>query len=95
MPRTARTCSPPCGRITAAALTSTTWTVPFEETIRRHATKPQAGEYGHAEMSAWYRDGDLLPGGIEQIIPAASTLDATVARILRDTGLPAQRRTPD
>lgn len=62
--------------------------VPFEETIRRHATKPQASDYGRAEMSGWYRTHDLLPGGIEQIIPATSTLDATVERILRDTGLP-------
>jgi predicted kinase len=68
--------------------------VPFEETVRRHAGKPQAHEYGRTEMGAWYRDSDLLPGGIEQVIPAASTLDATVARILRDTSLPAQRRTP-
>lgn len=62
--------------------------VPFEETIRRHATKPLASDYGRAEMSGWYRDHDLLPGGVEQIIPATSTLDATVERILRDTGLP-------
>jgi hypothetical protein len=27
-------------------------------------------------------------GGIEEVISAASTLDATVGRILRDTGLP-------
>jgi predicted ABC-type ATPase len=26
--------------------------VPFEETLRRHATKPQAADYGEAEMSA-------------------------------------------
>jgi hypothetical protein len=63
--------------------------VPFEETIRRHATKPQASEYGRAEMSAWYRSSDLLPGGIEDVIPATSTLGATVGRILRDTRLPA------
>ena len=63
--------------------------VPFEETIRRHATKPQASEYGRAEMSAWYRGSDLLPGGIDDVIPATSTLDATVGRILRDIRLPA------
>lgn len=62
--------------------------VPLEETFRRHATKPQASDYGRAEMSRWYRDHDLLPGGIEQIIPVTSTLDATIGRILRDTGLP-------
>ncbi len=66
--------------------------VPFEETIRRHAGKPQATDYGRAEMSAWYRRSDLLPGGIEQVIPAASTLDAAVGRILSDTRLPARCR---
>jgi hypothetical protein len=42
--------------------------VPFEETLRRHATKPQAAEYGEAEMSAWYRELDLLPGGVEHVV---------------------------
>src|SRR5712692_7214791 len=44
--------------------------VPFEETLRRHATKPQASEYGRAEMSTWYRERDFLPGGFEQVVPA-------------------------
>ena len=61
--------------------------VPFEETLRRHAAKPQAAEYGAAEMSQWYRDKDLLAGGSEAIIPADSTLDDTVARIMRESGL--------
>ena len=61
--------------------------VPFEETMARHATRPQAAEFGLAEMQSWYRDRDLLPGAIEQIIGAASTLNDTVQRIMRDTGL--------
>lgn len=61
--------------------------VPFGETLRRHAGKPQAGEYGEAEMRRWYRERDLLPGGSEQVIPASSTLDDTVSRILADAGL--------
>jgi predicted kinase len=61
--------------------------VPFEETMRRHATRPQAAEFGPVEMSTWYRELDLLPGGIEQIIPASSPLEATVTRIMSDTGL--------
>jgi predicted kinase len=56
--------------------------VPFEETLRRHAEKPQVAEYGEAEMSQWYRDKDLLPGGIEDIIPADSALEDTVQRIM-------------
>jgi hypothetical protein len=56
--------------------------IPFEETLRRHAGKPKAAEYGRAEMSQWYRDKDLLPGGIEDIIPADSSLEDTVQQIM-------------
>jgi zinc D-Ala-D-Ala dipeptidase len=38
-------------------------------------------------MSGWYRDLDLLPDGIEQVIPANSPLQATVERVMNDTGL--------
>jgi len=38
-------------------------------------------------MSTWYRELDLLPGRVEQVIPAASSLDATVRRITTDTSL--------
>ncbi len=38
-------------------------------------------------MRTWYRELDLLPGGIEQIIPAYSPLDATVRRVMTDAGL--------
>ncbi len=61
--------------------------VPFEETLRRHATKPQASEYGRAEMSTWYRERDFLPGGFEQVITAEASLDAAVQRVIRDAGL--------
>jgi hypothetical protein len=64
--------------------------VPFDETLRRHATKSQAGEYGAAEMRSWYRELDLLPGGIEQIIPAGMPQDEIVRRIMADTGLAAE-----
>lgn len=61
--------------------------VPFAETLARHATKPQAGEYGEAEMRDWYRELDLLPGGPETVIGADSALTETVDFILLDTGL--------
>jgi hypothetical protein len=64
--------------------------VPFDETLRRHATKPQAGKYGATEMRAWYRELDLLPGGIEQIIPAEIPQDKIVRRIMADSGLAAE-----
>ncbi|GHE08304.1 kinase [Streptomyces alanosinicus] len=61
--------------------------VPFGETLARHATKPIAGEVGEAELRDWYRGRDLLPGGVETVIGADSSLAETVARIMRDTGL--------
>jgi hypothetical protein len=61
--------------------------VPFDETLRRHATKSGVLKYGEAEMRRWYRERDLLPGGIEQVIPADSTLEATVSRLMADAGL--------
>jgi predicted kinase len=64
--------------------------VPFEETLRRHATRPQAAEFGEAEMRSWYRELDLLPGGIEQVIPAANSLEETVRQVMRGAGLASQ-----
>jgi hypothetical protein len=64
--------------------------VPFDETLRRHAMKPQARKYGAAEMRAWYRELDLLPGSIEQIIPAEMPQDKIVRRIMADSGLTAE-----
>jgi hypothetical protein len=61
--------------------------VSFEETLRRHQTKPQAAEYGEAEMRDWYRPQDYLPGGIEEIIPESSSLDDAVSRIMRAVAL--------
>ncbi|GAB2859395.1 kinase [Streptomyces deserti] len=61
--------------------------VPFEETLARHTTKPQADEYGEAELRDWYRPLDLLPGGAETVIGPGSSLTEAVDRIVRETGL--------
>lgn len=68
--------------------------VAFEETVRRHATRPQAAEFSPEEMADWYQESGLLPGGVEHVVPQASTLDATVARILADTALTPPGWTP-
>jgi predicted kinase len=60
--------------------------VPLEETLRRHASRPQAAEFGEVEMRTWYCERDLLPGGMEQIIPAASSLEDTVRLVMQDAG---------
>jgi predicted kinase len=64
--------------------------VPFGETLKRHAAKPQASQYGAAEMRDWYRELDLLPGGIEQVIPAETAPGEIVRRIMADSGLAAE-----
>jgi hypothetical protein len=68
--------------------------IPWEETLRRHATKPEAAEYGEREMRAWYRERDLLPGGLEHVVPASSSLDATVRLIMADAGLGQEGESP-
>lgn len=56
--------------------------VSFAETLRRHATRPQANEFGIDEMRGWYREHDLLDFPEEQLIPETSSPDQTVDRIL-------------
>jgi hypothetical protein len=65
--------------------------------LRRHASKAEAeaAEYGEDEMRGWYRERDLLPGGLERVIPAESSLDETVRRIMADTELGEGRGFPD
>ncbi|WP_329153251.1 kinase [Streptomyces sp. NBC_01456] len=61
--------------------------VPFEETLARHATKPIAGTVGETELRSWYRPLDLLPGGVETVIPATSSLAGTIDQVMRRSGL--------
>jgi len=41
-------------------------------------------------MQRWYRELDLLPGGIEHVIPAVNSLEGTVRQVMRDAGLASQ-----
>ncbi len=64
--------------------------VPFEETVLRHVTKPDAEYLAHVNeghLRDWYREKDLLPDGLETVVDAASTLDDTVQLILSESGL--------
>ncbi|MFI7382803.1 M15 family metallopeptidase [Streptomyces sp. NPDC049813] len=71
--------------------------VPLETTFVRHASKADAvyrQQVTADHLTSWYRESDLLPGGLETVIPAESTLRDTVARILRETGLAAGSAVP-
>ncbi|MET8683629.1 M15 family metallopeptidase [Streptomyces sp. NPDC004732] len=64
--------------------------VPLEATLARHASKADAAyleQVTDDHLVSWYRELDLLPGGLEAVVKADSTLQDTVARILRETGL--------
>ncbi|MFE2041208.1 AAA family ATPase [Streptomyces sp. NPDC059477] len=61
--------------------------VPFEETLARHATKPIADVVDAGQLREWYRPADLLPGGVETVVPASSSLPETVELVLRASGL--------
>ena len=55
--------------------------VPFSVTLKRHATKPNSNDFGETAMAAWFRPQDLLPGGIETVITADSSLEESIDRI--------------
>jgi hypothetical protein len=61
--------------------------VGLDETLARHATRPQAAEFGPDDMRGWYRPRDLLGSVGERVIPQTSTLAETVGLILAETGL--------
>ncbi|MFF5090423.1 AAA family ATPase [Streptomyces niveus] len=64
--------------------------VPLQETLLRHATKSDPAYLAQVtdqHLRDWYRERDLLPDGVETIVEASSTLDNTVQRIMRETGL--------
>lgn len=61
--------------------------VPFEETLRRQATKPVADALGAEEMRAWYHPTPLVPGLGECVIGPESSAEQTLARLRADTGL--------
>lgn len=59
--------------------------IPFEETVRRHSTKPNAHEFGEQEMRDWWKDRDYLGIDGEVILTAAQSEDEIV-RIVLDGG---------
>lgn len=58
--------------------------LPFEETLRRHGTKPNRGEFGEEEMRRWWVEKDLLSKIAETIFTKELSLDDAVEKIFRD-----------
>ncbi len=60
------------------------WDVSFEETLRRHGTKPNRLDFGEADMRRWWKDKDYLTALSETILKENLSLEAAVERIYRD-----------
>lgn len=61
--------------------------VSLAETLRRHAGRAQAAEFGPEFLRDWYVHRDLLGTPGEVIVDESSSLDETVAQVLRTSGL--------
>lgn len=68
--------------------------IPFEETVRRHATRPQAADFTPDQMRGWYTERDVLGVDGEHVIGPDSAFDDTVALIAARSGLAAAARGP-
>jgi predicted kinase len=61
--------------------------ISFEETLRRHQTRPQAAQFSPQDMRGWYHPHDVLGVAGEYVIGEDSTLDASVQFIAVRSGL--------
>ncbi|HEU5417842.1 MAG TPA: AAA family ATPase [Streptosporangiaceae bacterium] len=68
--------------------------ISLDETLRRHATRPQAADFGPAEMTEWYQPRNLLSSVAEEVVGESSTLQQTTDRILSQTRLLAAPAVP-
>lgn len=61
------------------------WDLSLAETLRRHTTRPdKQADFGEKQMRSWYLGWNPLVGITEQRITAQESVEATVARIVRD-----------
>ncbi|WP_089156863.1 kinase [Micromonospora sp. NBS 11-29] len=69
--------------------------VSLPETLRRHLTRPQAGEFTAAQMTGWYAARDVLGWPGELVLPEATGLTEAVEVIAATAGLPQTGRDED
>ena len=58
--------------------------ISFEETLRRHKTKPNRNDFGEEEMRRWWREKDYLKNISETIFGEDLTLEDAVEKIYGD-----------
>ncbi|RAO54563.1 kinase [Micromonospora saelicesensis] len=69
--------------------------VSLAETLRRHLTRPQAGEFTAEEMSGWYAAHDVLDWPDELVLPETTGLNEAVKAIAAVAGIPQTGRDDD
>jgi len=69
--------------------------VSLAETLRRHLTRPQAGEFTAEQMSGWYAARDVLGWPGELVLPETTGLAEAVEAIAAASGLPQTGRDDD
>ncbi len=55
--------------------------LPFEETLRRHSTKPNRADFGEEDMRRWWNEKDFIPIIPEKIITKDFSVSDTIAMI--------------
>lgn len=61
--------------------------IPFEETVRRHAGRGKANDFGEEVLRGWWQENDILGVAGEQRIGQEYSVAATVDMIRRAAGL--------
>jgi predicted kinase len=69
--------------------------LPFDETVRRHSTRPLAEVVTPEKMRDWYQPCDLLGVPGEQVIDSSSNLAGTVERVIGDLAWTTGGAIPD
>ncbi len=58
--------------------------IPFEETVKRHATRVKKDDFGEEELRSWWKEKDYLGIPSEQILDATLSEDQIVEMICRN-----------
>ena len=56
----------------------------FEETLRRHATKPNRNDFGESDMRRWWQERDFIGFLPEALFSEEISLEDAAARIVRE-----------
>lgn len=61
--------------------------LPFEETLVRHTSKPNAHEFGEKEMREWWKEKDYLGISGEKTLHEGMSIEDIVGEIMSDIGI--------